>query len=92
MIIILSIIIALIPATAILYPIIYSLKEKDNLTHDQDVYNIKQDDLRRISEGIETADFDYSIGNLSHKDYIWIKEKYNSEAYKIMDLSDDKSK
>ena len=45
-----------------------------------------------ISKGIEIADFDYSIGNLSQKDYIWLKDKYNSEADEIMDLTDDKKK
>ena len=40
MIIILSVIIALIPAAAILYPLIYSKKEKDNLSKVQDVNNI----------------------------------------------------
>lgn len=92
MVIILSVIIALIPAAVILYPLIYSKKEKDNLSNVQDVNNIAKGNLERISQGIEIADFDYSIGNLSQKDYIWLKDKYNSEADKIMDLTDDKKK
>ena len=51
MIIILSVIIALIPAAAILYPIIYSIKEKNNLTNNQDVNNIKQDINSRYNKG-----------------------------------------
>ena len=92
MVIILSVIIALIPAAVILYPLIYSKKEKDNLSNVQDVNNIAKGNLQRISQGIEIADFDYSIGNLSQKDYIWLKDKYNSEADKIMDSTDDKKK
>ena len=92
MVIILSVIIALIPAAAILYPLIYSKKEKDNLSNVQDVNNIAKGNLERISKGIEIADFDYSICNLSQKDYIWLKDKYNSEADEIMDLTDDKKK
>jgi|TARA_B100001750_G_C15024621_1_gene358747 hypothetical protein len=92
MVIILSVIIALIPAAAILYPLIYSKKEKDNLSNVQDLNNIAKGNLERISKGIEIADFDYSIGNLSQKDYIWLKDKYNSEADEIMGSTDDKKK
>tara|TARA_Y100000994_G_C15670427_1_gene433470 strand:- start:246 stop:524 length:279 start_codon:yes stop_codon:yes gene_type:complete len=92
MVIILSVIIALIPAAAILYPLIYSKKEKDNLSNVQDLNNIAKGNLERISKGIEIADFDYSIGNLSQKDYIWLKGKYNSEADEIMGSTDDKKK
>ena len=49
MVIILSVIIALIPAAAILYPLIYSKKEKDNLSNVQDVNNIAKGNLERIS-------------------------------------------
>ena len=84
MFIIIALLIALIPAIAVLYPFI-----KGNAANEWlDDESSPMADLERrwdsAISGIKSAELENSIGNLEEDDYTWLRQEYMHEAALVM--------
>jgi len=85
MLVLIAIILTVIPASIILYPLIKRigstelLKDESSLTAE---LNRRWDS---VVAGLRTAELEMSIGNLSEEDYHWIKNTYARETAQIME-------
>lgn len=84
MIILMALLLALIPAIAVLYPFI-----KGNVANEWlDDESSPLADLERRWDsaiaGIKSAELEHSIGNLEQADYQWLREEYMLEAAMVM--------
>jgi hypothetical protein len=82
--IIIALLIALIPAIAVLYPFI-----KGNAANEWlDDESSPMADLERrwdsAISGIKSAELENSIGNLEEDDYTWLRQEYMREAALVM--------
>ena len=84
MFIIIALLIALIPAIAVLYPFI----KGDAANEWLDDESSPTADLERrwdsAISGIKSAELEYSIGNLEEDDYTWLRQEYMREAALVM--------
>lgn len=91
MLVLIAILIALVPAAVVLYPLVRRLGTEEFL---EDESSVSAELTRRWESalsGLKTAELELSIGNLSEDDYGWLKEQYTTEAalvMKAMDLED----
>ena len=85
MLVLIAIILTVIPALIILYPLIKRvgstelLKDESSLTAE---LNRRWDS---VVAGLRTAELELSIGNLSYQDYQWSKKAYAKETAQIME-------
>lgn len=84
MILLIAILLALIPAIAILYPFIRR-QMADLYLEDE---SSPQAELSRRWEaavsGLKSAELERAIGNLEEQDYRWLRQQYMTEAARIM--------
>lgn len=84
MLILITILLALIPIAAILYPFLKS--EIGNEWLDDE--SSPQMELERrwdaALSGLRSAELEYSIGNLDEEDYQWLRQQYMREAAGVM--------
>ena len=84
MLITLAILLALIPIIAVLYPFYRTRSENEYLEDEADP---KEELARRWDaalSGLKTAELERAIGNLTEKDYAWLRNQYVTDAAKIM--------
>ena len=84
MLVFIAIIITLIPALIILYPLVKRIGSTELL---KDESSLTAELYRRwdsVVAGLRTAELEMSIGNLSEEDYHWIKNTYAKETAQIM--------
>ena len=84
MIILIVLLIALLPAIAVLYPFV-----RGNVANQWlDDESAPLADLERrwdsAISGIKNAELEYSIGNLVEEDYLWLRQEYMHEAAQVM--------
>ena len=85
MLVLIAIILTVVPALIILYPLVKRvgstelLKDESSLTAE---LNRRWDS---VVAGLRTAELELSIGNLSEEDYRWIKNTYAKETAQIME-------
>ena len=95
MLVLIAILLALIPATAIAYPF---LRRPTEATLMEEVGPLRSESSFRWDEalaGIRNAELEWSIGNLDERDYRWLREQYMMEATEVlkeMDLEDDEER
>ena len=83
--------IALVPAVIVLYPLARRLGSDE---FDDDESSVTAELTRRWESalaGLKAAELELSIGNLNDEDYRWLREQYTTEAalvMKAMDLED----
>ena len=87
-----SIVICVIPALVVLYPLLRKIASKSPLPEDESSLNA---DLERRWEsavdGLQSAELEKSLGNLQEEDYVWLRDIHMNEAalvLKAMDLSE----
>ena len=84
MIIVIAVLLALIPAIAILYPFL----KRDIGNEWLDDEGSPQAELERRWDsalaGLRSAELEYSIGNLDDEDYHWLRQQYMREAAIVM--------
>lgn len=84
MLILIAILLALIPAFAILYPFLSRNVGNEWLDDESSPHA----DLERRWDvalaGIKSAELEYSIGNLEEEDYRWLRNQYLREAAVVM--------
>ena len=79
MLILIAILLALVPAVAILYPILRGAEPDSRPSDSAD----REDLARRWQEalaGLNNADLEHSLGNVDDEDYAWLRERYMTEA------------
>ena len=84
MIILIALLLALIPALAMLYPFVRGSAANEWL---DDESSPSADLGRRWDSaiaGIKSAELEYSIGNLVEDDYHWLRQEYMREAAMVM--------
>ena len=91
MLVLIAVLIALVPAAIVLYPLARRLGSDE---FDDDESSVSAELTRRWESalaGLKAAELELSIGNLSDEDYRWLREQYTTEAalvMKAMDLED----
>ena len=91
MLVLVAVLIALVPAVIVLYPLARRLGSDE---FDDDESSVTAELTRRWESalaGLKAAELELSIGNLSDEDYRWLREQYTTEAalvMKAMDLED----
>lgn len=84
MLILFAVLLALVPAVAILYPFLRRSGASDLLEDESS----SQAELARRWEaaiaGLRSAELEHAIGNLSEEDYRWLREQYMTEAAVVM--------
>ena len=91
MLVLIAVLIALVPAVIVLYPLARRLGSDE---FDDDESSVTAELTRRWESalaGLKAAELELSIGNLSDEDYRWLREQYTTEAalvMKAMDLED----
>jgi hypothetical protein len=85
MLIAIAIVLALIPAIAILYPFLMKKRIDREFLDDE---SSPQADLSRRWEtsiaGLRNAELEWAIGNLAEEDYRWLRNRYITDAALIM--------
>ena len=92
MLVILAVIITIVPALIVLYPLIKRLGLTELMKDESSITAELNRRWDSIVAGLKTAELEMSIGNLSKDDYIWIKETYAQETAQIfqaMELQDE---
>ena len=91
MLVFVSIIICIIPAVVVLYPLLSKIASQSPFPEDESSLNA---DLERRWEsaldGLQSAELERSLGNLDEEGYRWLREVHMYEAalvLKAMDLS-----
>ena len=84
MTVLIALLLALIPAGAILYPILRRRVYGESF---DDENSPRVELVRRWDSalaGLKSAELEWAIDNLSEKDYVWIREHYMIEAASVM--------
>ena len=88
MLVLISILLTIIPAVAIIYPIV---RRSPNNSMFEDSRERSGDFSRRLDAaytGIKNVEFDYEIGNIDEHDYMWLKDRYLSDVALAMESVD----
>lgn len=84
MLVFIAILLALVPAVAILYPLLRR-RDDDVLYEDE---GSPQSELAQRWDvalaGLKNAELEWAIGNLAEEDYHWLRQQYMTEAATIM--------
>ena len=89
MLVLIALLLALIPAAAILYPFIRRLSTSGSAADEGSVGLELARRWDAALEGLKSAELEHAIGNLEDADHRWLREQYMTEAalvLKAMDL------
>jgi hypothetical protein len=88
MLVLIALLLALIPAVAVLYPF---LRRRSVSRAVVDEGSPEAELARRWDaalSGLKNAELEHAIGNLAQTDYIWLREQYMTEAALVMKAMD----
>ena len=85
MLVLIAIILTVIPASIILYPLIKRIGSTELLKDESSLTAELNRRWESVVAGLRTAELEMSIGNLSEEDYHWIKNTYAKETAQIME-------
>ena len=88
MLVLIAVLIALVPAAIVLYPLI---RRAGRGEFDEDESSVSAELDRRWESavaGLRAAELEASIGNLSEEDHRWLREQYTTEAALVMKAMD----
>ena len=92
MLILIAILLALIPAVAILYPILRGPRGGEPFEDESSAQAELQRRWDAALGGLKNAELERSIGTLAEEDYQWLRQQYMKEAalvMKAMELEED---
>ena len=84
MLVLIAILLALLPAAAILYPF---LRQREAGLEAEDESSPQVELARRWDaalEGLKSAELERAIGNLAQEDYLWLRQQYMAEATALL--------
>ena len=84
MLVLIAVVLALIPAIAILYPFLRS--DRGFIPEDEGSDLVRRWEL--AVAGLKNTELDHSVGNLTDQDYLWLRRKYMADATSVMADSD----
>ena len=92
MLVLIALLLALIPAIAILYPFIRRVAASRSVADEGSVSSELARRWDAALEGLKSAELEHAIGNLEDADHTWLREQYMTEAalvLKAMDLEEE---
>ncbi len=84
MLVLISILLALIPAAVVLYPLVRRMGTDEFLVDESSVSAELARRWESALAGLKAAELELSIGNLSEDDHAWLKDRYTTEAAMVM--------
>ncbi|MCI0440402.1 MAG: hypothetical protein L0177_14905 [Chloroflexi bacterium] len=84
MLILIAILLALIPAIAILYPFVRGRMGGEVVEDESAPQAALQRRWDSAVAGLRSAALEYALGNLAEEDYRWLREQYMLEAAQVM--------
>ena len=84
MLILIALILAAIPAVAVLYPFIMRGSSHEWLEDEGDPMAELERRWDAALAGLKNAELEFSIGNLDNEDYMWLRQQYMREAALVM--------
>lgn len=84
MLILIAILIALIPAVAILYPFLRGPRDGESFEDESSTQAELQRRWDAALGGLKNAELEWSIGTLAEEDYRWLRQQYMKEAALVM--------
>ncbi len=84
MLVFIAVMLALIPAIAIVYPFLRRGESNEWLDDERSPMEILQQRWEAAFDGILSAELEYAISNLSEEDYRWLRRQYMREAALVM--------
>ena len=88
MLVLITILLALIPAAVVLYPLVRRMGADEFLVDESSVSAELTRRWESALAGLKAAELELSIGNLSEDDYDWLKGQYTTEAALVMKAMD----
>ncbi len=88
MLVLIAILLALIPAAVVLYPLVRRTGADEFLVDESSVSAELSRRWESALAGLKAAELELSIGNLSEDDYDWLKGQYTTEAALVMKTMD----
>ena len=84
MILVITMILAVLPAAAILYP--FFRKTNQYIWQDDEGSELSYLERRWevASNGIRDAELEHSLGNIEENDYVWLRHEYMQEAMEVI--------
>jgi hypothetical protein len=84
MLILIALILAAIPAVAILYPFVMRGRGHEWLEDEGAPIAELERRWDAALAGLKSAELEFSIGNLDNEDYLWLRQRYMREAAMVM--------
>ena len=84
MLVLLAVLLALIPAIVVLYPLVRRTGADEFLVDESSVSAELARRWESALAGLKAAELELSIGNLAEEDYRWLKDQYTTEAAQVM--------
>ncbi len=84
MLILIALILAAIPAVAVLYPFVMRGRSHEWLEDEGDPMAELERRWEAALAGLKNAELEFSIGNLDNEDYVWLRRQYMRDAAMVM--------
>ncbi len=84
MLVLIAVLLALIPASAILYPFVFKKGLSSVFRDETSTYSELTRRWEAAIAGLKSSELEHAIGNLTEEDYLDLREQYMLEAAAIM--------
>ncbi len=84
MLILIALILAVIPAFAVLYPFVMRGRSHEWMEDEGDPMAELERRWDAALSGLKNAELEFSIGNLEDEDYLWLRQRYMRDAAMVM--------
>ena len=84
MLVLIAVLMALLPAVAILYPFLRRRQVLPLLDDESSTYADLARQWEAAVAGLRSTELERAIGNLNEADYLWIREQYLTDAALVM--------
>ena len=88
MLVLIAVLLALIPAVAILYPFLRRPGQALPREDESSAYAELSRRWEAVVAGLKNTELEHAIGNLAEKDYRWLTEQYMADAAVVMKALD----
>ena len=84
MLVLIVVLLALIPAVAILYPFVRSTGREESMDDEGSTAAELARRWEAALAGLKNAELERALGNLAEEDYRWLREQHMTEAAQVM--------
>jgi len=82
--VLIAVLLALIPAAAIIYPFLRNLDAASVFADESSTHSELALRWEAAVAGLKTTELERAIGNLAEEDYLWLRERYMTDAALVM--------